>query len=294
MLLRDIRAAIREQAALCRKALRTPSRHRVEQHARWRLDGMRKSAASAACLRSRALYLAREMIPLDTTARYELKDVPRAVKLRHHTDDTGVFAEIFCDKYYELPERVNASLRSLGPRARFIDLGANIGLFGVWVLAHFPEARVTSYEPDPFALGRLSEVIAMNDAEDAWDVIPGCASNYNGVTAFAATGTSMSRAVRKGDNTENLTQVPVMDVFADLLRAHVVKIDIEGGEWSILLDSRWCDIRATVVLMEYHPDQCPEPDARTLARARLRRAGYVVEDIMLHEAGHGMLRAIRE
>jgi len=214
------------------------------------------------------------------------------VILRHHTDDTGVFTEIFCDDYYALPKHLAADLCSLGDRAQFVDLGANVGLFGVWVLTRFPGARLTAFEPDPFTVHRLREVIALNDAADVWTVIPACASSYRGEADFAATGTSVSRITAPG-SFDATTRVPVIDVFEYLREADVVKMDIEGEEWNILLDPRWPDVSARAVLMEYHPDGCPGPDPRALARERLRTSGFVVEDVMHNLAGHGMLRAIR-
>jgi len=222
-----------------------------------------------------------------------LRDGRAAVVLRHHTDDTGVFAEIFRDGYYALPERVAADLRSRGRRATFVDLGANVGLFGVWVLTHFPRAHLTAFEPDPASLKTLREVMAINGVADAWPVISACASNHEGRVAFAATGTSVSRVTGPG-SPDATTEVPVVDVFDYLKTVDVLKMDIEGGEWDILLDPRWPSVSARVVLMEYHPHGCPGPDARDLALAMLRNAGYAVERLIHHPAGHGMLRATRD
>lgn len=261
-------------------------------YVRWRLGRIRGSVTNAALVRERASYLLRELAPELVTGRYRLRHRSALVILRHHTDDTGVFAEIFRDKYYALPEHLAADLRSLGRRARFVDLGANVGLFGVWVLTRFPGAQLTAFEPDPVTLRRLREVIALNDAADVWTVVPACASNYNGEAAFAATGTSVSRVVSSRGRDATI-RAPVIDVFDHLRVADVLKMDIEGGEWSILLDPRWPAVTARAVLMEYHPEGCPGPDAYALARERLRAAGFVVEDVMHNAAGHGMLRAIR-
>ena len=238
------------------------------------------------------MYVLREIGHRPRTGRYMLRDGGAAVLLRHHTDDTGVFAEIFRAEYYALPEGVSADLRSLGSRATFVDLGANVGLFGAWVLTHFPTARVIAFEPDPASLRRLSEVINMNGLADAWTVVPACASNLKGMTAFAATGTSTSRMAETGSADAN-TEVPVVDVFQYLDVVDVIKMDIEGGEWNILLDPRWPAVSARAVVMEYHPQGCPGLDAHELACQRLQAAGFVVESVTHNAAGHGMLRAVR-
>jgi len=266
---------------------------RIVGHARWRLGRIHRSLADSAQVRERRSYLLREVMPRASTAQYVMRGGRARAVLRHHTDDTGVFAEIFRAGFYALPERVTADLASLGPRARFVDLGANIGLFGVWVLTHFPEAHLTAFEPDPTSIERLRETMDINRGARAWTLVPACASNHEGTVAFAATGTSVSRMTSPGSS-EATADVPLRDVFPYLERADVVKMDIEGGEWDILLDPRWSGVTARAVLMEYHPHGCPEPDARGLAVATLNDSGYVAESIVHHAAGHGMLRAIRD
>lgn len=265
---------------------------RLVQHARWRLSRMSRSLADAACVREPWSYVWRELRPRQSVGRYKLRRGSVRVVLRHHTDDTGVFAEIFRADFYALPARVVSELRSRGREATFADFGANVGLFSAWVLAHFPAARLIAFEPDPTTLVQLREVMALNGAPGQWTLIPECVSNADGVVAFAASGSSTSH-VTEPDSADANAEVRVCDAFRHLDAVDVLKMDIEGGEWRILLDPRWKNVSVEVVLMEYHPEGCPTSDARKLARELLRSAGYVVEDIAHNAAGHGMLRAMR-
>jgi hypothetical protein len=70
--------------------------------------------------------------------------------------------------------------------------------------------------------------------------------------------------------------VPVVDVLPELADADFVKIDIEGAEWPILADLRFRELRAGVVVLEYHDEGCPEPDAGAAAEQALARASYTV------------------
>lgn len=266
---------------------------RVVGHVRWRLARIQRSLADAAQVRQWLSYLLRETRSGTTIGRYNLRDGEATVLLRHHTDDTGVFAEIFRAEFYTLPDQLSADLRSLGEQATIVDLGANIGLFGAWVLTQFPAAHVIAFEPDRTSLSRLREFMALNGPARAWTVIAACASNQDGIVAFTATGTSTSQMTQPG-SAEVSTEVPAVDVFDYLEAADILKMDIEGGEWNILLDPRWRRVAPRAVVMEYHPQGCPGPDARKLATDLLRAANYSVESVMHDAAGHGMLRAVRD
>jgi FkbM family methyltransferase len=259
---------------------------------RWRFHRARQSIANSANVIERRAYLLREVRRRPSAARYTLTESGLTVVLRHHTDDTAILGEIFTDGYYELPAGVTSQLRALGASAKLVDLGAHIGLFGLWMAGRLPQARLTAFEPDPANLAQLRQVMALNDVAARWSLIDACAGNYDGATGFAAVGASTSAMAAPGDGDANV-RARVVDVFAHLGDADVVKIDIEGGEWAILLDPRWTEVPARVVLMEYHPRLCPRDDARGLAIETLERAGFDVDVVVQLDEGHGMLRAIR-
>ena len=265
---------------------------RMAASVRWRARRVKRSIADSALVHQRWLYLAREAWRGPSTGRYLMRGSDVQVILRHHTDDTGVFAEIFRGNFYHVPEATAVDLRSGATPPRIIDLGANIGLFGAWTLTHFPGSTMVAVEPDATTLRQLRQMVAMNGLSDTWTILPACASNRAGVTAFAAKGSSVSRMTEPGSADAN-SEVPVIDVFQHLQCVDVIKMDIEGGEWRIVLDPRWHDISARVVLMEYHPEGCPGEDAGVLARDVLQRAGFVVKTITHDQQGCGMLSAVR-
>lgn len=63
-------------------------------------------------------------------------------------------------------------------------------------------------------------------------------------------------------------------MFPFFANADLVKIDIEGGEWELLDDDRFADLRVAVVVLEYHPTYGPHDDAYRAVRSALDRAGY--------------------
>ena len=68
--------------------------------------------------------------------------------------------------------------------------------------------------------------------------------------------------------------VEVVDVLPEVVAADFLKIDIEGGEWPILADRRFRDVRARALVMEYHRMGSPGEDAAAEASRLLRDAGF--------------------
>lgn len=152
-----------------------------------------------------------------------------------------------------------------------VDLGANIGLFGAFILGRFPDARVTGFEPEPSNAVLHRRTIAANDGA-SWELVEAAAATVDGTVQFTAGGSTTGHV---GDG--NLTVVSV-DVFSYLEGVDLLKIDIEGAEWALLADPRFAGVSARAVALEYHPRGCPSSDARAAAHETLRAAGYDTVD----------------
>jgi FkbM family methyltransferase len=231
-----------------------------------------------------ARFVLRELTGKDTLMRYELRSSGRPVYLRHNTGDRVVLHELFYDGHYDLAEPVAAYLDGLGRAPELVDLGANIGLFGVLMLARFPDARITAFEPDHTNAEVHRRSMAENEGN--WELVEAAASNRDGRVSFRSGEYARSR-IEAGEGSE---QVDAVDVFPYLERADFVKIDIEGGEWAILGDERFAGLRTPVLVLEYHADLCPDPDPRAAALTALEGAGYETTETWAYP-GQGMLWA---
>lgn len=191
--------------------------------------------------------------------------LPRTIRLNGRNVDIDVpdepgqltaFVELLLDDCY--------SLRSLARRARIetvIDIGANVGLFGLAARAAFPEATIHAYEPN-LALGpalahqaRSAGIEYFLDAVGrdtgfVWlDVDPG--------------GSVLSRT--RSDPGGSIPQI----AFSEALKrigghADLVKMDCEGAEWAILEDhDSWRQVE--FLTMEYHLAVDQRHDAIVLA-----------------------------
>lgn len=235
---------------------------------------------NATCVDESATFVARELKvrrrPPYATYRLRTGDV--AINVRHGTGDIAILEKVFVRNYYELPSPVAARLEGLSRPPRLVDLGSNIGLFSAFFLTRFPEAEIVGFEPDRQNLEVLKATIESNGRDGSWSVVEACASNRPGSFSFASGNANLSR-IASAQETEQV--VPAVDAFPYLERADIAKINIEGGEWDLLLDARFPELGLPALVMEYHDILCPQPDFHALAMERLTHAGYATEQVFL-------------
>ena len=148
------------------------------------------------------LLLAAKVGPSTSFARRQLRGEPertelscaltgRRVLIRHDSDDPHVLAECFGRlAAYEPPQQV-AELLARRPPQSILDLGANIGLFGLLAIDRFPGSRVTGFEADPANAALHERCIELNGLSERWRLELGFASNRTGRERFAAGRSSL-------------------------------------------------------------------------------------------------------
>ncbi len=238
------------------------------------------------------LFLDRELQGSRATAAYTLRGSGLTAVLRHGSRDLGVVDELFRRRFYELPAAVGNLLAGLGRPPRSVDLGANIGLFGVWLLERFPGASVTAYEPDRFNGEVLRRCVEANAGAGRWEVVEACASTADGDVAFVDGDFASSRVAAPGESAP--ATVAQADAIPHLAAADVAKLDIEGGEWALLADERFRASPPAALALEYHPHLCPGERPRHEAERLLDAAGLGAREPLFERAdGVGMLWAWR-
>jgi FkbM family methyltransferase len=203
---------------------------------------------------------------------YRLRESAVAVAVRHHTGDVMVLDEIFSQREYDPPACAVEALSQLAPAPRVVDLGANIGLFGAWVLGRFPDATIAAVEADPSNADIHRRAIAANELEGRWRLLEAFAATAPGHVRFAAGQHATSHA----GTGEGTVEVPAVDILPELAEADLVKIDIEGSEWELLADPRFRERPPRVVVLEYHREGCPGDDPAAAAEQALLAAGLKV------------------
>jgi FkbM family methyltransferase len=133
------------------------------------------------------------------------------------------------------------------------------GFSAPWLLNQFPDARITSFEPDPLNVEVLTRFIEASVRRDSWRVVEACAGVADGTIALPDGEHRRSRLDASSEAGE-ASIVPVVDVFPYVGGADLLKMDIEGREWAILEDSRLAETDVTEIYVEYHAHLCPEPE----------------------------------
>jgi FkbM family methyltransferase len=244
------------------------------------------TVTAARQVRESLRFAARELGRSRATRGYTLRGSEVAINIRHNSPDVAVLIEIFADGFYEPPAPVARLLAKPAPRA--VDLGANIGLFGAFLAARLPSARIVGFEPDRANAAVHRQTIADNGRNETWSLIEACAATADGTVSFQQGAFAGSRVESSATST-----VPALDVFGQLDGVDLLKIDIEGSEWPILGDERMRGAPVPALVLEYHPHLCPGDDARATALELLGACGYEVKPIFHDPQGHGMLWAWR-
>ncbi len=240
------------------------------------LHRVRIHSASAA-LRGRlvsesTLFTARELRRSRSTHVYRVRENGLRVLLAHGTPDVLTLDQAFHQHVYEPPPDALAALQALNRPLRALDLGANIGLWGLWLHGRLPVEHVTGLEPDPENAAKHERQIALNRLERSWDLMQAAATCADGPVTFT-TGRATTGHITEGG--EPGASVAGRDIFALLDGIDLLKIDIEGAEWPMLADPRWRGLQAPVVMLEYHPHGAPSADPENDAQRALEEIGYI-------------------
>lgn len=254
-------------------------------------------------VRQSVRFFLREHLGSDRVASYRVRGGRGGVVvLQHRRPDVQVLDEVLYQGLYEPPGEVAAILDAVGPDLRVLDLGGNVGLFGAWLTDRMPYARLVSYEPDERNAGILERTVARNVdaglvAPGAWTVVRAAAGTRDGTARFAAGRFAMSRVVGEEVETGTVVDVAVRDVLArDLAGVDLLKMDVEGGEWAILEDTRFAPASLGALVLEYHPEGCDAADPHRRVVELLTARGFRTQRIPQPAApeGVGMVWAWRD
>jgi FkbM family methyltransferase len=160
--------------------------------------------------------------------------------------------EIFAEDAYRIGELTH----DLGSEPTVLDIGAQVGCFSVALASAVPGARVHAYEASPVTAKWLRRNVRANGLDDRVAVHEQAVGGVGGTLEFWDNGQASGL---NGDASSGGQRIEVPCVaVADAVRiagpsVDLVKIDTEGAEYSIVLDSptaAWSDVRR--VVMEYH------------------------------------------
>jgi FkbM family methyltransferase len=146
---------------------------------------------------------------------------------------------------------------------RVIDIGAHVGSFAFAIALAFPGASITCYEPSPVANSYLDRNVQRNGLTSRIQTVAAAVGTSAGRAVLHQTEAGSAGATLFSDSPSfpgssnfevDVDVVDVADAFKVSGGPELVKLDCEGSEYAIVLDSDssiWSSVRC--VLLEYHP-----------------------------------------
>lgn len=144
------------------------------------------------------------------------------------------------------------------------DVGANIGLTSLPVLAWAPGSRVVSFEPSPNALDYLEKTHRGSPYCDRWQVIGRAVGKEVGTVSFSVSGPShgdydgLVDTHRSGERQTVTVPITTLDAFWDNAgrpRVSTIKLDIEGAETAALVGA--CNLienQRPAIILEWYEE----------------------------------------
>jgi FkbM family methyltransferase len=171
----------------------------------------------------------------------------RRIRLRCGTIDYldadslfGQYEEIFAQRGYDFASASGDPV--------IVDCGGNIGLSVLRFARLYPRAQIDVYEADPRIAEMLRENLRRNGVSAR--IIACAVADVNGEVNFRADGNDGGSIVRVGG-----IRVPAVRLVAVLPpRVDLLKLDIEGAEFSVLRDlcSSGAITRVRCIVGEFH------------------------------------------
>jgi FkbM family methyltransferase len=155
-------------------------------------------------------------------------------------------------------------LSALRPDSTAIDIGANIGLLSIPLLAAQSALQVLSIEPSPNTLACLQRTIAGSIYRSRWTAVPVAVGDRESTVEFFCASAPLAvydglRDTRRAGPTQRV-RVPlttVDSIWMERGRPDVclLKIDVEGGEALVIKGAASC-LRAArpLVLIEWNAE----------------------------------------
>lgn len=217
----------------------------------------------------------------------KLQDGKRLILRPRPTTDLGTAFEIFISQAYLRPAIVPEPKPEL-----IVDLGANVGYSVLHWAQSYPTARLIAYEPHPVQLGILNRHLELNVLQSRVEVIGSAVSNTNAESFLTD---DENESVLTVEDKPGRLPVTVRDFFKEIgsQRIDLLKMDIEGGEYSILSDDRFEKLDVRTIVMEWHNTD-EVPDGRQWCIERLTSLDFKVSDGALRYDRAGMLWAWKE
>ena len=139
-------------------------------------------------------------------------------------------------QYLDATER-NCLAAELKPGSCFLDIGANVGAYSLWVASTCgPQVRIEAFEPDPELCARLRFNLATNQLDQVHLNALALGDHEGEVRLISGAGNKGENRVESSGAglAVPMTTLPAFLARAGISRIDALKIDVEGHETDVL------------------------------------------------------------
>ncbi len=166
--------------------------------------------------------------------------------------DVWIVKETYLDRFYE---RYGTSI---GDGWAVMDIGAGIGDYALYAALVHPQNTVYAFEPFPESFALLQENLQLNQVSNVQAFPQAIAAETGTLALDLSSGEPLQFSTEGPATLGDTLTVPSLSLAEALerlalKRCHVLKMDCEGAEYGILLNSpNWVLDRIERIVMEYH------------------------------------------
>jgi FkbM family methyltransferase len=205
-----------------------------------------------------AEFVRRDLV--SSPSRFVEVQTPAGFAMFADPHDVAVGQHIAAGVMYE-PAVTKAFQRHVSPGSGVLDVGANIGWFSMLGASLAgPSGRVTAVEPNP-SNARAVEAARLRNGFDNINVVQAAAGETMGLQVLYTSGSNGVALALSDDPLEVLDATSVAVIRLDDVvdhRVDVLKIDVEGAEYSALMGAKDLIRRdRPTIITEFTPSAMP-------------------------------------
>ncbi len=153
------------------------------------------------------------------------------------------FKEIFVDEIYRFESESDKPI--------IYDCGANIGISILYFKRIYPYSKIKAFEADPVISEILKINLQKNNINDVEVINKAVWIDYNGVY-FGVEGADGGSIFKTNRSLIKVESIRLKDFLEKESHIDLLKMDIEGAEYNVILDCNESLRKAKYLFIEYH------------------------------------------
>jgi FkbM family methyltransferase len=153
------------------------------------------------------------------------------------------FKEIFVDEIYRFESESGKPI--------IYDCGANIGMSVLYFKRMYPKSKIKAFESDPTISKILKINLQKNNINDIEVIEKAVWVDYEGVY-FGVEGADGVSIFKTNSSLKRIESIRLKDFLEKESHIDLLKMDIEGAEYDVILDCNESLRKAKYLFIEYH------------------------------------------